>query len=93
MYCAKLHYWRLQGPTERDLRSLKHTLRYIKGTTHYKLFTGRGLADLQPTTVLSLSRRTTSLWIYAAIQIQTGQETKLRDVLRVDGFAHYLEHR
>ena len=34
MYCAKLHSSRLQGPTERDLRSLKHTLRYLKGTTH-----------------------------------------------------------
>ena len=50
MYCAKLHSSRLQGPTERDLRSLKHTLRYIKGTTHYKLFIGRGLADYLPTT-------------------------------------------
>ena len=38
MYAAKLHSSRLQGPTERDLRSLKHTLRYIKGTTRYKLF-------------------------------------------------------
>ena len=50
MYCAKLHSSRLQGPTERDLRSLKHTLRYIKGTTHYKLFIGKGLADYLPTT-------------------------------------------
>ena len=50
MYAAKLHSSRLQGPTERDLRSLKHTLRYIKGTTHYKLFIGRGLADYLPTT-------------------------------------------
>ena len=49
MYCAKLHSSRLQGPTERDLRSLKHTLRYLKGTTHYKLFIGRGLADCLPT--------------------------------------------
>ena len=50
MYAAKLHSSRLQGPTERDLRSLKHTLRYIKGTTHYKVFIGRGLADYLPTT-------------------------------------------
>ena len=33
MYAARLHSSRLQGPTERDLRSLKHTLRYVKGTT------------------------------------------------------------
>ena len=50
MYCAKLHSSRLQGPTERDLRSLKHILRYVKGTSHYKLFIGRGLADYLPTT-------------------------------------------
>ena len=50
MYAAKLHSSRLQGPTERDLRSLKHILRYIKGTTHCKLFIGRGLADYLPTT-------------------------------------------
>ena len=49
MYCAKLHSSRLQGPTERDLRSLKHTLRYLKGTTHYKLYIGKGLADYLPT--------------------------------------------
>ena len=49
MYCAKLHSSRLQGPTERDLRSLKHTSRYLKGTTHYKLFIGKGLADYLPT--------------------------------------------
>ena len=49
MYCAKLHSSKLQGPTERDLRSLKHTLRYLKGTTHYKLFIGKGLADYLPT--------------------------------------------
>ena len=30
MYCAKLHSSRLQRPTERGLRSLKHTLRYLK---------------------------------------------------------------
>ena len=47
IYAAKLHSSRLQGPTERDLRSL---LRYIKGTTHYKLFIGRGLQDYLPTT-------------------------------------------
>ena len=33
-----------------SLQSLKHTLWYIKGTTHYKLFIGRGLADNLPTT-------------------------------------------
>ena len=49
MYCAKLHSSRLQGPTERDLRSLKHTLRYLKGTTHYKLYIGKGLEDYLPT--------------------------------------------
>ena len=49
MYAAKLHSSRLQGPTERDLRSLKHTLRYIKGTAHYKLFIARGLADYPST--------------------------------------------
>ena len=47
---GKIHSSRLQGPTERDLRSLKHTLRHIKGTTHCKLFIGRGLADCLPTT-------------------------------------------
>ena len=91
MYCAKLHSSRLQGPTERDLRSLKHTLRYLKGTTHYKLYIGRGLADYLPTnhngTVTS--RTTTSHWTYVVLQIQTGQETKLQDVLRVDGFVPY----
>ena len=49
MYCARLHSSRLEGPTERDLRSLKHTLRYLMGTTHYKLFIGKGLADYLPT--------------------------------------------
>ena len=49
MYAAKLHSSRLQGPTERDLCSLKHSLRYPKGTTHCKLFIGRGLADYLPT--------------------------------------------
>ena len=48
MYATKLHSSRLQGPTERDLRSLNHMLRYDKGTTHYKLFI-RGLADYLPT--------------------------------------------
>ena len=50
MYCAKQHSSRLQGPAERDLRSLKRTLRYIKGTTHYKLLIGRGPVDYLPTT-------------------------------------------
>ena len=50
MHATNLNSSRLQGPTERDLRSLKHTLRYIKGTTHYKLFIGRGLADYLSTT-------------------------------------------
>ena len=36
MYAAKLHSSRLQGPTERDLRSLKHTLRYVKGIVRWK---------------------------------------------------------
>ena len=49
MYAAKQHSSPLQGPTERDLRSLKHTLRYLKCTTHYELFIGRGLADYLPT--------------------------------------------
>ena len=49
MCATKLHSSRLQGPTERDLRSLKHTLRYVKGTTHYKLLIGRGLANYLPT--------------------------------------------
>ena len=43
MYAAKLHSSR--PPVERDPRNLKHTLRYVKGTTHYKLYIGRGLAD------------------------------------------------
>ena len=50
MCAAKLHSSRLQGPTERDLRSLKHTLRYVKGATHYKLSMGRGLQDHLPIT-------------------------------------------
>ena len=48
MCCAKLIFETRR--TNRDLRSLKHTLRYIKGTTHYKLFIGKGLADYLPTT-------------------------------------------
>ena len=95
MYAAKLHSSRLQAPTQRDLRSLKHTLRYLKGTTHCKLFIGRGFAEptCLPTTMgLSCSRRTTSHWTYIAILIQTGQETKLQGDLPTDGYVHYLVH-
>ena len=86
---------RLQGPTKRDLRSLKHMLRYVKGATRYKLFIGRGLADYLPThnAVLSCSRRTTSHWIYIAALIQTGQETRLQGDLPVDGCVQLLGTR
>ena len=77
MYAAKLHSSRLQGPTERDLRSLKHTLRYIKGTTHYKLFIGRGLADYLPTYNGFVTFPQNNIpWIYVATLIQTGLEDK-----------------
>ena len=61
MYAAKLHSSRLQGPTERDLRSLKHTLTVHQG--HYSLQIVHWKRDyrttcLQHTMALSLSRRT-----------------------------------
>ena len=34
------------GPTERELRSFKHTLRYLKSITQYKFYIGKRLVKL-----------------------------------------------
>ena len=41
---------------------------------------------------MSLSCRTTFHWTFLVTQIQTGLETKLQDVLQVDGFVPYLSY-
>ena len=43
MYAARLHSSCVQRPTTSDAASLKHTLRYIKGTMDYRPVLGRHL--------------------------------------------------
>ena len=96
MYCAKLHSSRLQGPTERDLRSLKHTMHAV----HQGYYSLKVVHWQRPSRLPTYNSQwfcqfpaeTTSLWIYVATLTQTGLEIKRQDVLQVDGFVHYWEH-
>ena len=68
-----------RGPTERDLRSLKHTLRLLEGYNSLQALHWQGSSQttyLPTTMVLFPSRRTTFLWTYVVSQIRIGQETK-----------------